>query len=198
MCGSPSGLSRVLQALSQVMTAHHEGRRFAECEGKPEASGRTGWPRPVRGLPSSPTPQHSGKESCPGTSQRPRSHPPASLSPLAEELPAALPVPTPGQGVHCRTCHRGLPWAMTHPSPTGWKGGRGSGLSSLQVLFPSGRTQAWPAPLRASSWTVATLCHGRPYVGQGLAFLLEAPRGQRGNAGIRVRLLSLTFPDPSP
>ena len=80
---------------------------------------------------------------------------------------------------------------MTHPSPTGWKGGQGSGLSSLQVLFLRGRTQAWPAPL-------ATLCHGRPCVGQGLAFLLEAPREQGGNAGIRLRLLSLTFPDASP
>lgn len=152
----------------------------------------------MRGLPSSPAPQHCGKESCPGTSQRPRRHPPASLSPLAEELPAALPVPTPGQGAHCRTCHRSLLWAMTHPSPTGWKGGQGSGLSSLQVLFLRGRTQAWPAPLGASSWTVATLCHGRPCVGQGLAFLLEAPREQGGNAGIRLRLLSLTFPDASP
>ena len=48
-CGSPRTIRHPASTESDDDSARHEGRRFAECEGKPEASGRTGWPRPLRG-----------------------------------------------------------------------------------------------------------------------------------------------------
>lgn len=86
-CRSPQTVRRPASTESDDDSARHEGRRFAECEGKPEASGRTGWPQPLRGASLPPTPQHGGEESCLGTSQRPRRHPPRHLPSLKSSAP---------------------------------------------------------------------------------------------------------------